>query len=82
MQLARTADTVRVMTVLPGSAGAKAGLREGDVVTALDGRPLAAMGPGDVAAVLDEGAEGSLHVLDVVRDGKTKRVKLRLKELL
>jgi hypothetical protein len=82
MQFARTADTVRVMAVMPGSAGAKAGLRAGDVVTALDGRPLAEMGPNDVAAVLDEGAEGSRHVLDVVRDGKTRRVKLRLKELI
>jgi hypothetical protein len=82
MQLARTADTVRVMAVLPGSAGARAGLREGDVVTALDGRLLAGMGPNDVAAVLDEGVEGSTHVLDIVRDGRTKRVKVRLKEML
>ena len=82
MQLARTADTVRVMAVLPGSAGAKAGLREGDVVTALDGRPLAGLGPDDVAAVLDDGAEGGTHTLDLVRDGRTKRVKLKLKEML
>jgi hypothetical protein len=82
MQFARTADTVRVMAVLPGSAGAKAGLREGDVVTALDGRPLAGMGPNDVAAILDEGVEGSAHTLDIVREGKAKRVKVKLREML
>ncbi len=81
-QLARTADTVRVMSVLPGSAAAKAGLRAGDVITALDGQPIAGMGPNDVSAVLDEGAEGSTHTLDLRRDGKAKRVKLKLKELL
>jgi predicted metalloprotease with PDZ domain len=82
MQLARAADTVRVMAVLPGSAGAAAGLREGDVVTALDGRPAAALEPADVTAVLDEGAEGSTHTLDVLRDGKKKRLKIKLKEML
>jgi hypothetical protein len=82
MQLARTADTVRVMSVLPGSSAAKAGLREGDVVTALDGRPVAGMGPNDVAAVLEEGAEGSTHTLDIRREGKAKRVKIKLREML
>ncbi len=82
VQLAREADTVRVRAVLPGSAGAKAGLREGDVVTALDGRAIAALGPNDVTAVLDEGAEGGAHTLDIVRDGRAKRVKLKLKEML
>jgi hypothetical protein len=82
VQLTRAADTVRVAAVLPGSSGAKAGLREGDVVTALDGRPVADLGPDDVAAVLDEGAEGGLHTLDVVRNGRPKRVKLKLKEML
>ncbi len=82
MQLARTADTVRVMAVLPGSAGAAAGLREGDIVTALDGRPAATLEPADVTAVLDEGAEGGTHTLDVLRDGKRKRVKIKLREML
>jgi S1-C subfamily serine protease len=57
-------------------------VREGDVVTALDGRPLAGMGPNEVSAVLEEGAEGSTHTLDVVRDGRTKRLKVKLKEML
>ena len=82
LQLTRAADTVRVAAVLPGSAGEKAGLREGDVVTALDGRAVAGLGPDDVTAVFEEGVEGSTHVLDVVRAGKAKRVKIRLKEML
>jgi hypothetical protein len=82
MQLTRVADTVRVAAVLPGSAAEKAGLREGDVVTTLDGRAVAGLGPADVTVILDEGVEGSSHALDVVREGKAKRVKLKLREML
>jgi len=35
-----------------------------------------------MTAVLDEGAEGSTHTLDVLRDGKKKRLKIKLKEML
>ena len=52
------------------------------MVTALDGRRSRRWARASVAAILDEGAEGSLHVLDVVRDGKAKRVKIKLKEML
>jgi hypothetical protein len=96
MQLAREGDVVRVAGVLDGaepvvaaagakavpSPAAKAGLRAGDVVTKLDGRPLAGLGPDDVAAILEEGREGSVHTLTIVRAGKTRNVKIVLREMM
>ena len=82
IQLVRHADTVTVATVLVGSAAEKAGLAAGDVVTALDGKPILGLGYEGVAAILDESAEGSVHTLAIVRAGKATQVKLRLKEML
>jgi hypothetical protein len=82
LQLVRVADTVKVAAVLPGSAAGKAGLAAGDVVTALDGKPILELGSMGVAAILDDGAEGSAHTLAVVRAGKAKKLKLTLREML
>lgn len=80
--LARVGDRVEAMMVLPGSPAAKAGLRSGDVVTAIDGKPVSGMSPDDVYQTLDRGAEGSRHTLDIVRDGRPRRVKIKLAEML
>jgi hypothetical protein len=82
LQLVRNADTVKVAAVLAGSAAERAGLRADDVVTALDGKPVLELGFEGVAAILDESAEGSIHTLAIVRAGKTKKIKLTLKEML
>jgi hypothetical protein len=82
IQLVRHADTVKVASVLAGSAAEKAGLRVDDRVTALDGKPVLELGFEGVAALLDEGAEGSTHTLDIVRSGKAKKLKLTLREML
>lgn len=82
IQLVRYADTVKVASVLAGSAAEKARLQAGDVVTALDGKPILELGFEGVAAILDESAEGSRHTLAVVRAGKAKKIKVRLREML
>lgn len=82
MQLTRSADTVKVADVLAGSPAERAGLATGDVVTALDGKPILELGLDGVSAILEEGAEGSTHPLAIVRGGKAKKVKLTLKEML
>jgi serine protease Do len=61
-----------VTDVRSGSPGAKAGLRSGDVITALDGQPV------DNASALSLGvgetAPGTKVTLDVLRDGKTEHI--------
>jgi S1-C subfamily serine protease len=51
------------------------------VVTALDGKPILTLTPDQVAQVLDEGPLGT-HTLAILRDGKTKKISVRLKEML
>lgn len=82
MQLARTGDVVTVATVLPGSAAEKAGLKAGDALTSVDGRPVLELGFEGVEGLLDQGAEGASRSLAILRDGKAKKVKLTLKEML
>jgi len=82
LQLVRYADTVKVASVLAGSAAQKAGLLEGDVVSTLDGKPILALGFEGAAAILDESEEGSSHTLVIVRAGKTKKIRLALREML
>jgi S1-C subfamily serine protease len=60
------ADTPEVrITVVPGTAAATSGLRDGDVVVALDGRPVASQGT--LAKTL---ADPRAHLLKVRRDGR------------
>ena len=61
---------IRALSVEPGSPAAGAGLREGDILVALDGTPLA--GIDDLQALLDEGRIGVALRLTVLRDGETK----------
>ena len=82
IQLVRQADTVKVAAVLAGSAAERAGIVVGDALTAVDGQPVLALGYEGVAAIIDESAVGSTHTLVVVRDGKTRKVRVTLKELL
>ena len=80
--MTRTADTVEVAQVLAGSAAERAGLVAGDVVTALDDQPILSLDLDRITAILEEGADGSVHRLAIVRAGKAKKVKLTLAEML
>jgi S1-C subfamily serine protease len=57
-----------VTTVESGSAAQKAGLRQGDIVVAMDGKPVASFL--DLAASIGAHAPGDSVKLEVVRDGK------------
>lgn len=71
---------VRITRVLDGSA-ATAGLRVGDIVTAVDGNPVEASQPSDedlFATLIRQYKIGSTVQLVVVRDGKEQQVAVKL----
>jgi S1-C subfamily serine protease len=69
-------DGRRVVEVVPDEAADDAGIREGDVIVSVDGRP--ARGPGDVARAVQRRKPGDRVVVVVRRDGRevTARVVL------
>jgi membrane-associated protease RseP (regulator of RpoE activity) len=81
VQLVRLDDGVHAMQVLPGSAAAAAGVREGDEVVAIDGTPVAEWTADRVSETLERGAAGSRHTLTLRRDGVTTTLTLKLREL-
>jgi serine protease Do len=63
----------------PGSPAAAAGLRPGDVVTAVDGKPVASAR--DLARIVGGLAPGSDATLAVRRDGRDETVRVAVAEL-
>ncbi|HEY2956034.1 MAG TPA: aspartyl protease family protein [Candidatus Eisenbacteria bacterium] len=82
VQLARRGGAIEAAQVLPGSPAEKAGLRPGDRVLAIAGRPAGEYTVDAAADVLDHGPPGRKVKLEIERDGKKKRVKIRLREFL
>ncbi len=70
---------VRIQEVLPGSSAEVGGLKAGDVVRAIDGRPTERV-PAVFRAVREGG--GRELAFDLTRDGKAERVAVRLAEWL
>jgi hypothetical protein len=66
-----------VSYVTPDSPAAKAGLRIGDVITQLDGKPIT--GAGKLTRLLREKSPGDTVHLDVMRDDKPTRVAVMLR---
>ncbi len=65
-----------IANVTPGGPGAKAGLKSGDVVTAIDGK--AVQGSDDLTMDVISHTPGSTVALDVVRDGKPMKIDVTL----
>jgi serine protease Do len=65
-----------VGTVTPKAPGANAGLKNGDVITAIDGKKVE--GSDDLTMNVISHAPGSQVTLDVVRDGKPMKVTVTL----
>jgi hypothetical protein len=82
VQLARFGDNVKAMQVLDDSPAAKAGLKEGDEVVSLDGKPILSYAPDDLTELLHNGKVGRKIVFEVTRDGKKEKRTLTLREIL
>ena len=82
LELGRFGETVKVLQVVPGSPAEKAGLREDDVVTSIDGKPALSWTPDGLDELFEKGEIGRKVALETVRDGKTRKVTLKLADLL
>lgn len=82
IQLARVGDAVRAMQVLPGSPAAKAGVREQDELLAIDGRTMDAWTLESVSELFESGEVGRKVALEIRRDGKTRKVAVKLADVL
>jgi hypothetical protein len=80
--LGKIAGKVRALQVLEGSPGARAGLRANDEVVGVDRKPLAAYTVDQLSQLFERGADGEKHTLEVVRDGRRKKLKLVLRQML
>jgi len=69
---------IRLSSVEPGSPAAEAGLKEGDIVTAVDGRPLNDLRL--LHARLAQAGPGGTVELVVFRDGAKRTIEVRLGE--
>ena len=65
-----------VLTLTPGGAGARSGLRAGDIITAVDGRPV---GPdSDVRALIADAQPTVELTLTVIRNGEEQTIDVSL----
>jgi aminopeptidase YwaD len=69
-------DGVRLASVLPGTAAARAGLRRGDVIVSLGDRPVDSFG--ELQRILEQKQPGDAISLVYLRDGDDHRAEIRL----
>ncbi|MEO5617434.1 MAG: PDZ domain-containing protein [Candidatus Eisenbacteria bacterium] len=81
-QLAKFGDEVRVAQILPRSPAAAAGLKNGDLIVSIDEVPIAQLDPGKLEAKFEHGKVGQKVAVTVLRDGKEKKLKVTLREIL
>ena len=75
----KKAEGAVISEVQPDAPGAKAGLRTGDVITALDGKPVT--DAGQLQMLVGQKRPGDTIHLEVVRDSKTTSIPVRLEVL-
>lgn len=81
-QIAKFGDRYQAMQVLADSPAAKAGLRAGDRVVAIDGRALTPDQAEPLRVKFEDGKPGARHTIEVERGGKRTKLKMTLAEML
>ncbi len=67
--------TLEVRRVRPGSAGAQAGVEEGDAILAVDGRPVGEITPHGVRRLFQQ--DGKRYALSILRKGAIRKLEIR-----
>lgn len=80
--LVREEGRVLARSVLPGSPAGKAGLREGDEVTAVDGRPVGDWTVRALEELFERGENGRKVPIAALRDGAPLALVVTLREML
>lgn len=71
---------IEVFNVIPSTPADFAGLKQGDIITAVDGKEINGMNVSEVATLV-RGPENSLVELTVLREGKKLTKKIKRKEI-
>jgi carboxyl-terminal processing protease len=72
---------IRVRSVIPDTPAFHAGMAEGDVIVAVDGKPVAPLDRDQIIDIL-RGPEGSAVVVSVTRAGSAKPIELHMNRAL
>jgi len=71
---------LKVIRLVENSPAIEAGLRERDLISAIDGRPTAELSLTEISQMFKQ--EGREYLLDVIRGEEKKQVKLKLRRLI
>ena len=71
---------LKVSRVVENSPATEAGVREGDVVSAIDGSPAAEFSLSQISQMFKQ--EGKEYLLDIIRGEEKKQLKLKLRRLI
>jgi len=82
VQFARVKGKIVIGQVIPGSPGARAGIRPGDQVLSLDGKAPTDIGLDAITNRMERSPAGSTVKLELARDGKRYKKTLKLEELI
>lgn len=75
------AESIEVADVIASSPAEKSGIEIGDRITAIDGKPVAAIGVDEIQALLEQ-ASGSKITFTILRENKEFEKELVLRELI
>jgi len=70
----------QVSGVVENSPASEAGIRAGDVISAIDGRPATEFSLSELAKMFSQ--EGKEYLLDIIRGAEKKQLKLKLRKLI
>ena len=75
-------DHFKIVDITSGGPAEAAGLKPGDEIVGIDGRPANALSLPDLRRLLRTGAPGSVISLQIVHSGAAKEVKVTLRDLI